>query len=420
MKSFTILKVIVIITIVLPLFYDYWNILPSAAKYLLDLSILVYLLNNKKVFNYRSSFKNLYLSYVAFILFVTIVSILIHNESFFHLFQEFRRLLYPIVFYSIIRYHLNKDNSNSIRVHNLFMKIFYLQIPITIIQIVFFNFFDRKNLFSNDKQFLIDAACGTLGQGGHSYLGILIPIVFIYLSDLKKVKSAYLLFIPFVLANSGGGIVVMGIVLLTIAIYTIVKGSMSHKFAFIFGIVIAITIAVNFLRPQIEYYIEFSEHYQEYHIKKGASTFKDWPYKISRINGYKYFNSKMNKYQLEHLMGLGFRFQEIGINGNPYQFKSDINAVIAERGYLGLFAYWIFFIVLIVLVYNLTVRNKYRVVFLKVLLFVIFFLSGFYNQTTRSFPIWIFIAYFLALIENNSRYNLLYSFLHPRSDSKRP
>ena len=408
MKKFTLFKWILIVVFILPIFYEHFNFLPEAIKYLLDILVLLYFLNFQRFTRYRTNFTSLYVKYIVVIVVITFISLIVHHEIFLIFFQELRRLVYPLVFYLMIKDILDSYEDGSIRLHKLFLTIFFIQVPVTILQSLLFPILKRFPIYTSGGSInMIDIASGTLGSGATSTLGILIPLIIIYFYDLKIFKYSLWFIVPIIIINSGGGLILFTGILTVLAVYSFTHGSLKFRVRALGGLVILIGLFLVFsttayFQENISGYENSFVRYDKLFVRGGQQTFGgDENYKIDRLNGYKYLRSKMDA--TESWIGLGFTFKENGYKPD-YQFKSDINSIIAERGFFGLFVYFVFGVFFMIYEYRMLRARGYRQIFIKLLVFAAFFLGGFYNPTTRSFQLWLFVVYFLALLENKDQY----------------
>ena len=428
-RKYFIFKCIVFIILILPIFYEYFDILPKAAKYILDISLVVYFVNTGGVITKMTSFAKLYKYYIILILLITIISLVIHEESIFFLLQESRRLIFPLLLYFIFSDIIESYPGVSVKIHKLLLTIVLIQVPLTVFQTILFPYLKRYGVYVDAGHInVIDIACGTMGAGGTSILGSWFPLVVIYLYDLKLLKHGLWLVISVFLINSGGGIILFFSVLLLLTFYSFGHGSVKNRFKAISGMIVMIILI--YFASGTDYFIENTQRYErsflmynEVFIKKGAETFGGvQSHKIDRFNGHKFLRKKMDPYLYEPVLGLGFEFQQ-NDDKKPFGFKNDLNTVIAERGLLGLFLYVIFFLLLFKVVYDSLKQERHKAIFVKVLFFVVFFLGGLYNQSTRYFQIWLFVVYFIALLEHRSQYQFLLNFTsgykHSNSRSQR-
>jgi hypothetical protein len=168
----------------------------------------------------------------------------------------------------------------------------------------------------------------------------------------------------------------------------------------------------EFFRTNFYSYTRSFVFYTEHYIEGGAETFVGQEHKISRFNGYKLLMRNMDDYDYEQFFGLGFEFKEDNmVKGRTLSYKNDLNSIIAERGFLGLVAYVVLIVVFMFSTYATLRQLKYKRVFIKMLVFAAFFAGGLYNQTSRSFAVWLILLYFLALYENKSQYDSLLKYL---------
>ena len=418
MKKFNFFRLIMLTVLVLPLIYSYFKLLPDGTKYALDLILIAYIVYFRGVLKRTSDFVNLYLIYVAVVVVLNICSLIIHQESITLLIPEIRRLLIPLMLYYVLSDVFKSYAEASVDGHRLFMLIMLIQIPATIIQTVFFTTFVKLGLFSEYRHYL-DAATGTLGGAGHTYLGVLIPLTFLYLYDLKLFKYMIPFAIPLILINSGGGIVLFAIVFIPVGIYSLFVGSMKQRVGIVIGIGVFMAVLVVFSQTAFfktnfysytRSFIFFSENY----IEGGRETFVGQEHKISRINGYKFLRRKMDRYDFEQLFGLGFEFKSNKVGGYALSFKNDLNSIIAERGFLGLIVYLVFMLAFLWYIYTMLYRNKHDKIFIKMLFFASFFIAGIYNQTSRSFTVWLILIFYMVLLENKEQYQSLLKYLDLR------
>ena len=415
MKKFNFFRVIVLTILVLPLIYGYFAILPESTKFLLDLILLGYLIYFRRVIQNASGFVKLYLIYIGLVLILNVCSIIIHQENFSLLIPELRRLLIPLFLYYVISDVFRAYPEASVDAHRFFLMIMLIQIPVTVVQSVFFTTFVKMGLFSGYRHYM-DAAAGTLGVAGHTYLGVLIPLTFLYLYDLKLFKYMLPFLIPLILINSGGGIVLFGIVMVCIGVYTLITGSLKQKTGIVIGIGVFIGLVfvfsqTAFFKANFYSYTRSFLFYSENYIDGGRETFVGQEHKISRINGYKFLNKRMDRHDFEQLFGLGFEFKNNKIRGYTLSFKNDLNTILAERGYLGLVVHIMFMIAFIWYVYDMLKKNGYRRLFVKMLFFASFFIAGIYNQTSRSFTVWLILIFYMVLLENRPQYMALLEYL---------
>ncbi len=411
MKKFNFFRVILLTVLVLPSIYSYFMILPDATKYLLDLLLLVYILYFQRVTRQTSGFIKIYLIYVSVVLILNVCSIIIHHESITYLIPEFRRLIIPLLLYYVLADVFRSYPGASVDGHKLFMMIMLIQIPVTIVQTVFFSTFVKLGLFSGYRHYL-DAATGTLGGAGHTYLGVLIPLTFLYLYDLKLFKYMIPFAIPLILINSGGGIVLFAIIFASIGVYSLFVGSIKQRVGIVIGIGVFLGLLVvfsqtSFFKTNFYSYTRSFVFFSENYIEGGRETFVGQEHKISRINGYKFLKKRMDRYDFEQLFGLGFEFKNNKVGGYALSFKNDVNSIIAERGFLGLVVYVLFMIAFLWYIYSMLKHHKYNRIFVKMLFFGSFFIAGIYNQTSRSFTIWLVMIFYMVLLENKGQYQAL-------------
>ncbi len=427
MKKFTLFKYILIIIFIAPIFYEHFNFLPKETKYLLDILIFLYYLNFKKFTRYSTGFTKIYSKYILAILLITIISLIIHQENFSNFFQEARRLIYPLLLYFIIKDIFNSDKKSSSKLHRLLMIIFLIQVPVTILQVVLFPSLKNLSVYTEGGSInVVDIASGTMGAGGTSTLGVLIPIIIIYFYDLKIFKYSLLFIIPIILINSGGGLILFVFVLSALMIYSITQGSLKFRVRAITGMIFLIVFSyifstTEYFRENIVRYEKSFIHYNKVFIEGGQQTFGgDESFKIDRFNGYKFLKDKMNK--IEIWFGLGFDFKN-NKNKTPYQYKNDINTIIAERGFLGLIIFVLFILTFLMYVYKTLTIRSYNYILIKFLFFAVFFIGSIYNPATRSFQSWLLVVYFLALLENKDQYLALTKningYKHSRHRQKR-
>ncbi len=415
MRKFNFFRLILLTVLVLPLIYSYFEILPDAIKYTLDLILLTYVVYFRGVLKRTSDFVKLYLIYVAVVLVLNICSLIIHQESVMLLIPEVRRLLIPLLLYYVLTDVFKSYPEASIKSHRLFMLIMLVQIPATIIQTIFFTTFVKLGLFSEYRHYL-DAATGTLGGGGHTYLGVLIPLTFLYLYDLKLFKYMIPFVIPLILINSGGGIVLFAIIFVFVGIYSLFVGSIKQRVGIVVGIGVFLGLLVvfsqtAFFKTNFYSYTRSFVFFSENYIEGGRETFVGQEHKISRINGYKFLRKRMDRHDFEQLFGLGFEFKSKKVGGYTLSFKNDVNTIIAERGFLGLIVYAAFMVAFLWSVYSMLNRNKHHRIFIKMLFFGSFFIAGIYNQTSRSFTVWLVLIFYMVLLENKEQYQSLLQYL---------
>ncbi len=411
MEKNKIFKYILIVIFIAPIFYEHFNFLPKATKYLLDLLIFIYYLKFKKFTRYSTGFTKIYSTYIFAIVLITIISLIYHQESFSNLLQEARRLIYPLLLYFIIKDIFINNKGYSKKIHKLLMFIFLIQVPVTILQTVFYPTLRKLSVYTDGGSInVVDIASGTMGAGGTSTLGILIPLIIVYFYDLKIFKYSLLFIIPIILINSGGGLILFVFALSALMIYSITQGSLKFRIRALAGVILLIGCSfifttTEYFRHNIEMYEKSFVRYNELFIEGGQQTFGgDMSYKIDRLNGYKFFNDKMN--EIELWIGLGFDFKS-NKNKTPYQFKNDINTIIAERGFLGLFIFMLFILAFLKYVYHALRVNGHNYNSIKFLFFLTFFLGSIYNPATRSFQSWLLVVYFIALVENKDQYLVL-------------
>ena len=340
---YQVLKALILVVFILPVFYDYFTIMPSATKYIMDIVLIGYFVLYKPVkrnksLRISSNFQGSYLSYVILIIVLSLYSVITHNEGMMYWFQEIRRLLYPWLFYIIFTDVAQTDEKSSVKLHRLMALMFLIQIPVTIFQRVFYKQLWNSFLFRGSRDIAeIDFAMGTIGAGGATFLGVLIPMAMIYFYDLKLFRQM-LLFIPsLIIVNSGGGIVLTAFSAILIILYIFITKPFSMKFRIIFASVFlaglfVILYTVPFFQDSIDKYAEAYVWHYENQIEEDRETFKGHEHKIDRINGYRFLNRHMSEARYEHLLGLGFSFKENKKGTLPYQLKSDLNYIIADRG----------------------------------------------------------------------------------------
>jgi len=416
MNKYRLLKYLLLVVFVLPIFYGHYKFLPDKVQYLMDVVLVAYVLQNPKILMFKSTLSVIYLTYFGTIIIITILSLIIHHEGINYFMLEFRRLLYPFIFYLMFTDIFRTNPGISVKIHRLILTIFFIQIPITIFQVISYPLVMKLGLFAKDNIPFVDVASGTLGAGGHSFLGILIPLIIIYLYNLKRLKYGLLFLIPIILINSGGGMILTIIVLVLIFMHSVLTGPVAYRMKCLVGLAVFIGIlfvlsSTDIFKYNIDKYVGGFIYYNTAYIEGGRETWgEDYnQVKISRFNGYKFLEKKMDKYDYEKLLGLGFGFKN---NDNrPYSYKNELNYVIAERGYLGLAVLLTFICSILIYVYNMTTKMGYGLIFVKILFFVAFFLGGLYNPTTRSFQIWLLVIYFLTLLENKPQYQNLLRYL---------
>lgn len=408
MRKFTLFKYILIVIFIAPIFYEHFNFLPKATKYLLDILIFIYYLKFKKFTRYSTGFSKIYSTYIFAIVLITVISLIYHQESFSNLLQEARRLIYPLLLYFIIKDIFINNKGYSKKIHKLLMIIFLIQVPVTILQVVLFPTLNKLSVYTEGGSInVVDIASGTMGAGGTSTLGILIPLIIVYFYDLKIFKYSLLFIIPIILINSGGGLILFAFVLSILTIYSITQGSVKFRIRALAGIIFLIGFSfifstTEYFRQNIVRYEKSFIHYNKVFIEGGQQTFGgDESFKIDRTNGYKFLKEKMNNIEL--WVGLGFDFKSNN-NKTAYQYKNDINTIIAERGFLGLLIFVLFILTFLMYVYKTLKIRSYDYILIKFLFFAVFFIGSIYNPATRSFQSWLFIVYFLALLENKDQY----------------
>lgn len=416
--KFRLFKYLIVAILVLPMFYDYFNILPKSIGYILDLLLVVSIIISRQSLRKKSRFISLYVWYIVVVSIIYLFSIIIHEESMMYFALELRRLVIPLLLYYIITDIFSSYKYASVNLHRFLTIILLIQIPVTIVQFLFYSTFKSLGLFSG-LRFYLDAATGTLGGAGHSYLGIIIPLIFIYLYNFNKLKYGVPFLIPLILISSGGGIILFGFVLISLVSYTVLTGPLTHKVRIIGGITVFIVILISmsqtkFVRQNINQYTKNFLFYQEHYIEGGRETFVGQEHKLSRFNGYKFLERHMDGYDYEQLFGLGFEFQNIEGSKKTYSYKNDLNIIIAERGYLGLATHVVFVILVLLYIYKTVKVNRLKQVFIKMLFFITFFIAGFYNQTSRSAVVWLVIIFFMALLENPNQYKRLEEYLKLR------
>jgi hypothetical protein len=64
-------------------------------------------------------------------------------------------------------------------------------------------------------------------------------------------------------------------------------------------------------------------------------------------------------------------------------------------------------------------QNKHRRIFVKMLYFGSFFIASIYNQTSRSFTVWLFLLFYMVLLENKDQYHALQKHLHLKRTRKK-
>ena len=402
---------------VVPVLYDYYKFLPGAVSNLIDLLVLVYLIRFPNVLKIRSTFTSLYLLLFIGLLLVTVLSIIIHTEGIQYFIQEFRRLLFPLLFYMMITDYFKSAESASVDLHKVFMYIFMLQIPVTVFQILTYHKFKSAGLFAKALLPFVDSGAGTLGGAGHVYLGILIPLFILYLYDLGKIKYTIPFIIPIILTNSGGGLILSLAVFLLLFANSLLNGSFVYRVRSFVGMVFFAALFVlaantDFFGEHINRYVKSFTHYNTAFIQGGQETWGEGynQIKIDRFNGYKFLSRKMDHYDHEQWLGLGFTFKDNN-NHRPYRYKNELNYFIAERGYLGLALYGLFIVLFLSYVASNILQHRYKTWFAKLVFFVAFFLSGFYNPNTRSFQVWILMVFVLVLYENRNQYYKLVNHL---------
>ena len=418
MKRFRHLTYIILIVLVLPLIYGYFNILPESTKYVLDLILVIYFIKFRNVFTKPGPFVGIYVRYIVVVMLIAVLSIIVHQESFTYLIPELRRLVIPLLIYVVLHDVFRSYQDTAIDGHRLFLIIMLIQIPVTIVQTILFPTFVRMNLFGEYRHYL-DAATGTLGSAGHTYLGILIPLVVIYLYDLKLFKYILPFIIPLILINSGGGIVLFAITFVCIGVYSLFNGPLANRAYIVVGMAALLGVLIvfsqtEFFKTSFYSYTRSFLFFTENYLEGGRETFVGQEHKISRINGYKFLKRKMKDYDHEHLLGLGFSFKENTVRGRTLSYKNDLNGIIAERGFLGLFVYALFMLVFLWYIYRMLKSYKHKQLFIKMLFFSVFFIGGFYNQTSRSFIVWLVLLYYLVLLENKDQYDKLLETLKIR------
>ncbi|MCG8310727.1 MAG: hypothetical protein MI975_25280 [Cytophagales bacterium] len=418
MEKYILLRYIILVILVLPIFYSHFKFLPEAIKYALDLLLFLYFVNHKNFTRQHTPFSKRYIIYISLISLITLISIFIHGNSFTVFLQELRRLLYPLLFYYILRDVLKSDNRASVKLHNLFLVIFLIQIPVTVLQTVLFPVFEKMNVYIEGGSInIVDIASGTLGGGGTSVLGVLLPLILIYLYDLSIFKFGVLFFVPLLLINSGGGLVLFGLVFLWLVVYSFFTGPIKYRLRVLSGISASIVLiillsSIEPIRERIGMYEKAFVRYNKVLIEEGRETWQieDSAIKIDRLNGYKYLNRHMNIYNLEQLFGLGFNLKNES-NKRKFSYKSDVNYIIAERGFVGLIIYFFFAVVVLRSIKNSLRSVGHQKIPVKLLLFTAFFIGGFYSPTSRSFQLWLMVMYFLALIENKNQYQMLIDYI---------
>jgi len=404
------LTAILVMLFVVPVLYDYYKFLPGAVSNLVDLLVLIYLIRFPSVLKIRSTFTSLYLFFLIGLLLVTGLSIIIHAEGIQYLIQEFRRLLFPLLFYMMITDYFKTSETASVDLHKVFMYIFMLQIPVTIFQILTYHQVKSAGLFAKALIPFVDAGAGTLGAAGHVYLGILIPLFILYLYDLGKIKYTIPFIIPIILTNSGGGLILSLTVFALLFANSLMNGSFVYRVRSFAGMIFFAALFVlaantEFFGEHINRYVKSFTHYNTAFIQGGQETWGEGynQIKIDRFNGYKFLSRKMERYDHEQWLGLGFTFKDN--NGHtPYRYKNELNYFIAERGYLGLAIYGLFIVLFLMYLTTRLFQNKYKAMFAKLVFFVAFFLSGFYNPNTRSFQVWISVVFVSVLYENRDQY----------------
>lgn len=430
MSRYQILKYLALIVFILPMFYSHFTVLPGATKYVMDLILVVYFFQYKPLVKQnslqsRSGFTTSYLGYVIIILLVSFYSVLIHGEKFMFWFQEFRRLVYPFLFYLILTDVFLTDKRAAVKLHFVMFAIYMIQVPVTLIQRSFQSFLRSTPLYSGGIREIheVDFAMGTLGGGGASFLGVVIPMAMLYFYDLKIFKWSLALIIPLMTIYSGGGVVLTAIALVGLILYLflakpfVVKAKLIMVAGVLAGIFV-IMYSFPFVAEPVDRYANAFNFYNENYVEGGKETFVNNEHKIDRLNGHKFLRRHMNDQMFEPLIGLGFSFKE-NDGGLAYQFKSDFNFILAERGFVGLSAYFIFIIAILIGIWHVLKVRDYDDKFIKILYFAIFFIAGFYNASTRSFQIWFMFVYFLTLLENKEQYMSLKNYLHENKHHRR-
>ena len=412
------------------MFYSHFTVLPGATKYVMDLILVAYFFQYKPLLKQhglesRSGFATSYLGYVIIILLVSFYSVLIHGEKFMYWFQEFRRLVYPLMFYVILTDVFLTDKRSSIKLHGLMFLIYLVQVPVTFAQRYFQSFLRSTPLYSGGGREIneVDFAMGTIGGGGASYLGVVIPMAILYFYDLRIFKWSLAMVIPLMAIYSGGGVVLTAIALVGLLFYLFLAKPflVKAKLIMIAGVLAGVFVVLysfSFVAEPVNKYVEAFSFYNENYVEGGNETFVNQEHKIDRLNGHKFLRRHMNDRMFEPLVGLGFSFKENN-GGLAYQYKSDFNFMIAERGFIGLGAYFIFIIAIAFGIWRAVSARGYEDKFIKLLYFAIFFIAGFYNASSRSYQTWFMFVYFLALLENKEQYVSLKNYLHENKHYRR-
>lgn len=422
------LSYLIIIIYIFPFFYNYLNLLPIQAKWMFDISILIFFVNNilgKKKYRFQHTKPFNYLFFFSLSLsIIYLLSSIINESNVLLTILSIEKIFQAFLLYIIIYSFLSLDSDNSIyKVDKYFDRVIKIQVILIPIEYILYTFYKNFSdiLIKNVTFNPYDIASGTFGNGSTGAVGVFCVCYFIYAYVHLKKKYSYIFLIPLLFIFSGGAIILLVIALFLIFLTSanklvkqtipIVLGTLTlvsvgyMASGYIFQKEFLTNSLVN-VNDTLNDYIDSITNqngYNEWEITKQG--------RLDRIRGFYYVNQVLNsKNQIFYGMGssVGSSSQTLNITKSNKEQITEVNNetlfYFLQAGLSGALCFLFLNLLLIIYFFKRIFKDDlYKTGFI---ISVVIFISSFYirpfqNPAVLTFFIYIYVL--INILENNRR-----------------
>ena len=236
----------------------YFNFLPEITIWIVDIVLLVIVLTYSKSILCQKL--ELEIIFIVLFLSVSLISCILNGSSFIFLLIGLKRALFPFLLIMFL-YGIYDRGVKYEKIYKTLYCILLIQPPICLIEFFLLKIYGTNLagiMWNGYVPAIIDSASGTFGAGGTATLSFFILLSFLFLRFSDKVGDVHLTFIkstyilsPLLITFSGGAIVALPFVLLTVLAYLerdfVKKLFINMPLAFLLFVLI-LTISTMFMR----------------------------------------------------------------------------------------------------------------------------------------------------------------------------
>lgn len=400
-----------------PLFYSYYDILPSVLKWGIDGSIIFIFfvqiaLGHTKLPWGNKVFKWIFWQSIS-VAFIYVVSSIMNESSLYLTLTRIRYVIYPVLLFMIFQNFLDNNYKNIGFFDALFKWLMYIQIVLVPIQLGLYLFFPGSHRFFYEEYSFVDSGTGTFGRGNGT-LGVFVVLYFLYQKILRNNDVAYFFAIPLVFIFSGGAnaFFIMSIVMLFFfgsKYVQVVKINFKSIIAIFFFVLSGVFFSMYVLEKNVfvEAFFKLEYAYNSAFGDEDQRVIVDSQGKVRRFSGITFINSSFEN-NVEFFIGKGgdafSQSEALGISSSDVKvnrIKGGFLLKLLESGYLGVFIYY-FFGFLISMHFFLRLR-KHRMYLLGFMISVIFFGSTFYTRSFNSPQLITFFTFIMVIATHYSK-----------------